>query len=81
LRHSSPHEKGEIVETFNSADPSDKMFDDILDLMHRHGSIEYAFSMARGYVEKALDFLAPFAPSIHKTALRVVADYVVSRDH
>jgi len=81
LQKCSEVEKKEVIETFKSTDPSERKFDDILDLMHRHGSIEYAFSMARSYVQKAMGFLAPFAPSTHKSALRVVADYVVSRDH
>jgi octaprenyl-diphosphate synthase len=81
LQQCSAMEKKEVIDTFRSTESSDKKFDDILDLMHRHGSIDYAFSMARSYVHKAMGFLAPFAPSIHKSALHVVADYVVSRDH
>lgn len=81
LQNCSQEEKKEVRRTFGLNDPSEKEFGQVLDLMHRHGSIEYAFSVARGYVEKAMGFLAPFEPSVHKTALQVVADYVVSRDH
>ena len=81
LQNCSQEEKKEVSRTFGLNNPSEKEFGQVLDLMHRHGSIEYAFSVARGYVEKAMGFLAPFEPSVHKTALQVVADYVVSRDH
>ncbi|MBI3611427.1 MAG: polyprenyl synthetase family protein [Nitrospirae bacterium] len=81
LRTCSDEGKRQVIRTFGSDGSSEKQFDQILDLMHRHGSIEYAFSVARGYVEKAKGFLAAFEPSVHRTALHVVADYVVSRDH
>jgi octaprenyl-diphosphate synthase len=81
LQNCSQEEKKDVSRTFGLNNPSEKEFGQVLDLMHRHGSIEYAFSVARGYVERAMGFLAPFEPSVHKTALQVVADYVVSRDH
>ncbi len=81
LRNCSQEDKEGVTRTFGLNDSSDKEFSRVLDLMHRHGSIEYAFSVAREYIEKAMGFLAPFEPSVHKTALQVVADYVVSRDH
>jgi octaprenyl-diphosphate synthase len=81
LRNCSELEKQGVIRTFGSNNSTEKGFDEVLDLMHRHGSIDYAFSVARSYVKKAMGFLAPFEPSVHKTALQVVADYVVSRDH
>ncbi|MEK6683225.1 MAG: polyprenyl synthetase family protein [Nitrospirota bacterium] len=81
LQNCSQEEKKGVARTFGLNDPSEKEFGQVLDLMHRHGSIEYAFSVARSYIEKAMGFLAPFEPSVHKTALQIVADYVVSRDH
>ena len=81
LRNCSEEERKEVTHTFGLSDPTEKEFDQVLELMHRHGSIDYAFSVARCYIEKAKDFLVPFEPSVHKTALHVVADYVASRDH
>ncbi|HET6464397.1 MAG TPA: polyprenyl synthetase family protein [Nitrospiria bacterium] len=81
LRNCSDEEKKRVTHTFRANDASEKRFDEILDLMHRHGSIEYAFSMAREYIQKSTGFLESFGPSVHKAAMEVVADYVVSRDH
>ena len=81
LHRCSDEEKKRVTRAFGSNGSAAKQLDQVLDLMHRHGSIKYAFSVAREYVEKAKGFLAPFKPSVHKTALQVVADYVVSRDH
>jgi octaprenyl-diphosphate synthase len=81
LRNCSDEEKDRVTHTFRVNESSDKQFDEILDLMHRHGSIEYAFSVARGYIQKSAGILESFGPSVHKAAMEVVADYVVSRDH
>ncbi|HUK56772.1 MAG TPA: polyprenyl synthetase family protein [Nitrospiria bacterium] len=81
LRNCSYEEKKQVTQTFGAGDSSEKQFDGILDLMHRHGSIEYAFSVARGYIQKSAGYLESFDPSVHKAAMEVVADYVVSRDH
>jgi octaprenyl-diphosphate synthase len=81
LRNCPDEDKKRVTHTFRANDSSEKRFDEILDLMHRHGSIEYAFSVARGYIQKSTGFLESFGPSVHKAAMEVVADYVVSRDH
>jgi len=81
LRNCSEEEKKRVTHTFRANDASEKPFDEILDLMHRHGSIEYAFSVARGYIQKSTGFLESFGASVHKAAMEVVADYIVSRDH
>jgi len=50
-------------------------------LMERYGSIDYAMATARGFVRTAKVHLDLFEDSVHKRALQVVADYMVSRDH
>lgn len=54
---------------------------DILALMKRYGSIEYALGKARASVEMAKKNLEAYPDSLHRQALSIVADYVVSRDH
>ena len=49
--------------------------------LSRNGSIDYAMAAARGFVQAAKAHLDPFEDSVHKRALHVVADYMVSRDH
>ena len=53
----------------------------VVSLMERYGSIDYAMGTARGFVQAAKAYLEPFEDSLHKRALRVVADYMVSRNH
>jgi octaprenyl-diphosphate synthase len=53
----------------------------VVSLMERYGSIDYAMETARGFVRAAKVHLEPFEDSVHKRALHVVADYMVSRDH
>ncbi|TAL09457.1 MAG: polyprenyl synthetase family protein [Nitrospirae bacterium] len=53
----------------------------VVSLMERYGSIDYAMTAARGFVQAAKAHLDPFEDSVHKRALHVVADYMVSRDH
>jgi octaprenyl-diphosphate synthase len=53
----------------------------VVSLMERYGSIDYAMETARGYVQAAKVHLELFEDSVHKRALQVVADYMVSRDH
>lgn len=79
--YGTPEEKKRIGLLFGAASSDGKPLDEILEIMHRRGSIDYSFSVAREYVKKAKGYLDVFPPSIHKAALEVVADYVVSRDH
>ena len=53
----------------------------VVSLMEHYGSIVYAMSTARSFVQTAQAHLAPFEDSPHKRALHVVSDYMVSRSH
>jgi octaprenyl-diphosphate synthase len=53
----------------------------VVSLMERYGSIDYAMGTARGFVQAAKAYLEPFEDSLHKRALHVVADYMVSRNY
>jgi octaprenyl-diphosphate synthase len=60
---------------------SDLDLQEIQMLMKRYGSIAYSLKKARESVEVAKKNLDFSPPSLHRQALSVVADYVVSRDH
>lgn len=55
--------------------------DEVIAMMHRCGSLEYALSRARLFVQRAKEALAIFPDSPPKHALFAVADYVIARDH
>ena len=52
----------------------------ILDLMREYGSIAYAMERARSFIRAAIADLAIFDDCIHKRALTVSAEYMVTRD-
>ena len=52
----------------------------ILDLMHESGSIAYAKEQAQSFIRAAIADLANFDDCIHKRALIVSAEYMVTRD-
>jgi octaprenyl-diphosphate synthase len=56
-------------------------FDVIMQLMERYHSVPYALERSRQHMALAIAELRTFPPSVHRDALEVVAEYVVSRDH
>ncbi|HEY4484706.1 MAG TPA: polyprenyl synthetase family protein, partial [Nitrospiria bacterium] len=81
LQECSSEENNLIARMVGSSEADERTLAKILELMTRHGSLRYAREAAAGFVERAKNQLSCFEPSAHKSALEVVADYVVSRDH
>lgn len=52
----------------------------ILEMMKKHGAIEYTMKQARDYAERAKAILKKFETSHHQQALLSLADYVVERE-
>ncbi len=53
---------------------------DVLHILHRHGSVEYAMDAAFGYAEIARGMLGDLPDSDERRALLWMPDFVVSRD-
>jgi octaprenyl-diphosphate synthase len=81
LQSCSPAERREIRRVIEGEGRPQIELTFIVELMHRYGSVQYATAVAHGFVGLAKARLAAFEDSPHKSALAVVADYVVSRDH
>jgi octaprenyl-diphosphate synthase len=81
LSHCGEQERVRVKNILNTEGISDRDLQEILTLMKRYGSIEYSLKKARETVEIAKKNLDFASPSLHRQALSVVADYVVSRDH
>lgn len=81
FKNSSPEEKKLLLGLLGSDSVPEDNLARVLELMRSHGSLDYTFSAAREYVEKAKKFLDSFESSFNKSALFAVADYVVTRDH
>ncbi|HEY5649117.1 MAG TPA: polyprenyl synthetase family protein, partial [Nitrospiria bacterium] len=81
LKNGSPEERKMLLRLLGSETVNEIDLEKVLKLMRHHGSLNYALSTAREYVEKAKGYLSPFEPSFEKSALCAVTDYVVTRDH
>jgi octaprenyl-diphosphate synthase len=53
---------------------------EILAILHRHGSVDYAMDVAFQYAERARAFLTPLPDTEYKRALLWVPDFVVARE-
>jgi len=80
-KHCSGDERRRLAEILENRKDHNGELAWIVSLMERYGSIDYAMATARGFVESAKVHLESFEDSVHKRALHVVADYMVSRDH
>ena len=80
-RHCTDSERRRLAEVMENKRAVNGELAWILLVMERYGSIDYAMATARGFVESARAHLELFEDSVHKRALHVVADYMVSRDH
>jgi octaprenyl-diphosphate synthase len=79
VRSCSPSEREKVTEVALSDHLDHGDFLIVVDLINRHGGIQYTLDKARGYVAKAKGDLDCFDPSREKTALLSMANYVVER--
>ncbi|MCZ4279514.1 polyprenyl synthetase family protein [Kiloniella laminariae] len=61
-------------------DQSDRDLDHAIALMHKHNALEDSMSLAREYVQKAIDALAIFPDSPEKNALVKAVEFSISRE-
>jgi octaprenyl-diphosphate synthase len=59
---------------------ADEQWNDLLQMLNEHRSIDYAFRRAEEFAERARKPLSAFPPSSERDALLALGDYVVSRD-
>ena len=67
----------DIIATRNVAE---QQWNDLLQMLNEHRSIDYAFRRAEEFAERARKPLSAFPPSSERDALLALPDYVVSRD-
>ena len=81
LQHDSGHRAGKIVrDIIDSRAATNEQWDELLDLLKTHRSIDYAYRKAVEYAERAKRPLHVFSPSSERDALLALPDYVLSRD-
>jgi octaprenyl-diphosphate synthase len=59
---------------------AEQQWNDLLQMLSEHRSIDYAFRRAEEFAERARKPLSAFPPSSERDALMALPDYVVSRD-
>ena len=69
-----------VRDIISSRTASAEQWDELLTLLKKHRSIDYAFHRAIEYAERAKKPLYAFPPSSERDALLALPDYVLSRD-
>ena len=81
LQHDQSGSAGRIVrEIIASRTATDEQWDELLQLLKDHRSIDYAYRCAVDFGERAKKPLSAFPPSSERDALIALPDYVLSRD-
>jgi octaprenyl-diphosphate synthase len=79
-RAASPAAEAEIVDLFNTVDPSDDQIAKVVELVRDLGGVDYASGRAAEYSERAHDALEGLAEGPALRALRDSIHYVVDRN-
>lgn len=79
LKRSSPKEKQMIKESLISGQISEGQFSDILGIIHQHKGFEETSRLAKRYADQAKESISIFKPSIERTVLWGLSNYVVDR--
>jgi octaprenyl-diphosphate synthase len=76
------HAAGERIvrEIIATRTTTEQQWQELLQIISEHRSIDYAFRRAEEFAERARRPLSAFAPSAERDALLALPDYVVSRD-
>ncbi len=80
LEHCSESDRQMIKDGMETRSLTPQDLTHILGLMQEYGSITYAMEQARSFVQAAVADLEPFEDCMHKRALMVAAEYMVTRD-
>lgn len=79
IRLLASEERSEAVRLLRDS-KNGKRFEALLELLRRQGALEYAQAKAREFIEKARRELQVFPPSVFRTSLEQLADYVLERN-
>jgi octaprenyl-diphosphate synthase len=80
LEHGTAHEHEAIRRVLDDLSFERTSHQEILQILHRHGSVQYALTAAFQYAEVARSSIAGLPESDYKRALLWMPDFVVARD-
>lgn len=78
LKEAKNGEKSEIIKSIRKINKKDKV-EDIFNFVNKHNGIDYAYTVAEDYINKAKTNLSIFEDSESKQALETLLDFVVNR--
>lgn len=79
LKLCSEEEKRVIVSAVEGDELTEEHFLEVIALIRKYKGIEYTRDLAIDYIEKAKEHLYTFEPTIYRSALLAIADYVIER--
>jgi octaprenyl-diphosphate synthase len=79
LHHCNKKEKAFIQETVESKPITKNNFFRVVEIIERYQGIPYTWEKAKGYIERAKNYLHLFPDSKEKEALHTLANYVLER--
>jgi octaprenyl-diphosphate synthase len=80
LQQDEEHGEAIVRDIINRRDTTDQQWKELLRILKDHRSIDYAYSRAVEFAERAKTPLCVFPPSSERDALLALPDYVLSRD-
>jgi octaprenyl-diphosphate synthase len=80
LRHGHAAGERTVREIIASRTTTQDQWDQLLQILDEHRSIDYAYLRAEEFAERAKKPLSAFPPSSERDALLALPDYVLSRD-
>jgi octaprenyl-diphosphate synthase len=80
LRQGQPAGERIVRDIIATRTVAEQQWNELLQMLNEHRSIDYAFRRAEEFAERARKPLSAFPPSSERDALLALPDYVVSRD-
>ncbi len=81
LTHATETERKQMYSVLGHGDATPTEIEEVSQIIHSLGSLEYAYKKAEQLVAKAKRQLSPFPPSQTKETLLNLADYILSRKY
>lgn len=75
------HYKGRLANLLRTKDKDEKEVAEAIDIIKNSGGIDYSFSIARKYVEKAKEELLKLPPVDCRETFELMADYIYARSY
>jgi geranylgeranyl pyrophosphate synthase len=81
LNHATETERKQMYSVLGHEDATPTEIEEVSQIIHSLGSLDYAYKKAEQLVVKAKHQLSPFPPSQTKETLLNLADYILSRKY